>query len=155
VFVGSATTGNLWSPASPNCAAGPAGTPVCPRNNVGWSFASDIAAAASAGKKPTGIAGVLNADAAASISGSGTLEGWCGQSLGSGGGSVGASGKSYSFSISWVSGGSVLILIGDVSGEGRSGPLVAVVDAVPTTGSCLDGTATGFTVVGAGAFATV
>ena len=108
VFVGSATTGNLWSPASPNCAAGPAGTPVCPRNNVGWSFSSDIAAAASAGKKPTGIAGVLNADAAASISGSGTLEGWCGQSLGSGGGSVGASGKSYSFNISWVSGGSVL-----------------------------------------------
>jgi hypothetical protein len=81
---------------------------------------------------------------------SGTVTGFCGQSTGVAAGSVRtSSGTTYAFKIKWsTSAGGTLV----IENNGGAGTVAGEVTAVPTTGSCATGTATGFTVAGNFAF---
>lgn len=167
MFSGSATTAALGVPVffdesdcSGNVGSPATLPPLQDDLDCGWSFSSSAVNAAAGTKTGAGAGG--------SINGSGGLTGWCGHSAGNGSGTATDHlGQQYDWTITgpgqhsskggtegtWVSMGSLILVTGPVvkASTGQSGSFVAVANAAPTAGSCLGGTATGFTVTGAAA----
>jgi hypothetical protein len=150
VFVGGATVQpGLCYPVLPPCNNNPTG--------FTWTLNATAVGASAWVAKPApkgvvGAAGVLG-----TIFASGTGSGFCGSStappVGTGNLTFTTpSPKTYNLSnLGWIqSVGGLIPVTGTITNPqtGGSGPIVALVIALPTTGSCLSGTATGFTVVG-------
>jgi hypothetical protein len=145
VFVGTATTGDTWFPASPFCPG-----IACSPGPVSWSFSSSTA--------DVGVHGTslfLNTGGSPNVSGSGQFYGWCGHSeanIGLGAGLTGSStvnGVTIS-NVTWVSAGGTIVITGSAPGHTAGG---AIVQARPIAANgtvpCLTVPANNFTVVGA------
>ena len=133
-FTGNANTGPLWLPAGTAGGLGPW--------SVGWSFSSSLDVCVSAPQGPVGVG-------AGNVSGSGSLTGACGFSLGSGTANLGG----HSAPVTFVTVGGTGALVG-VGGEPSAAaatfqarPLPSAVGQVP----CVTEPATSFLIVGAAA----
>ncbi len=142
-FTGTAATGAIWSPYSLAC---PKVGALCDDGpNIPWSFTSSSDVVVHPGS-PIGAG-------SARVSGSGTLTGWCGRSVGKGSVTLkNPASTLHTFNINWQSAGTFLILT-DVSPPSR---LVSIVNARAAGSSgtnvkCVTSAATSFTVVGVSA----
>lgn len=140
VFVGTASTpSGLWFPASPFCP----GTVPCP-NTSGWSFSSATDVIVSTTVNPGPGSG--------RISGSGSLFGYCGGSVGTGTATI----EGHSTPITFATAGGTGVLVGLGTGGHTAGALAATFQARPLPKfvgdvPCLTSAATDFLIVGAGA----
>lgn len=143
-FTGTAATSSpgVWAPVSPFC-----GSLVCPDGDptINWSFTSSTDAVVHPGS-PAGLGSKR-------VTGSGTLVGWCGRSVGQGTTFLkNPITVSHQFNIKWQSAGTFLVLTDTVA----PGRLVALVNAraagsTATNVKCVHSIATAFTVVGVAA----
>ncbi|HVM39845.1 MAG TPA: hypothetical protein VM618_03575 [Acidimicrobiia bacterium] len=159
VFLGSASVTPLYYPTSDVCILG--GSPTCPAKTGRWTFGGS-GVGAGADSDETAV-GTLSAGASGDLGASHTLNvgAYCGISggkngLGSASVTDAVGGHSVNASLSEVgwntSAASLIVFDGEALDEdGDEGDLVGLVSAIPdpTAGSCRDGTAETFVVVGA------